>query len=990
MIRVLALAMLLVWTARAERLPAKIYTTADGLAHNSIHRIMRDSFGLLWFATSEGVSRFDGYTFTNYGKAEGLPHPNVWAMIEAGPGEYWVGTGGGLCRFDRKSNACQVVALPAELGTFVRALERGRDGTIWVATRKGLGRSAGWGGFEVVKWDDGTKMFGDVKTILEDAFETLWIGGDGVMYRRWKDGRVERYSPPDWKEEYWVNSLREDKEHRIVAATHVGVILFTPLARGTTEDRCFPRAPGARADYLQDALARRDGTWLVHLNGIRRLFPEKKGEAAAYVPVAADFGLKGYPLETIAEDRAGNLWIGSDGGGVARVANNGLVSYGTADGLGAADVISLFENEQGKLHVVSRADDALYLNLFGEKGFQAVRVNLNPQVVSARWRGRYEVMVQSGPEEWWVGTNEGLARFRGIRQPSDFARARPEVVSDDNVFRLYRDRGGRLWVSAQFFEGNVVQVRDAAGRLDKLRPADGAPDLRNDRMHSFTEDFEGNLWVGLRSGGLWRRSGGKFRHFSGKNVPEGQINWLFTDRGGRVWMGTSAGGAARIDAPGSENPEFVRYTMREGLSSDEVQCITEDGSGRIYLGTGRGVDRLDPNTGYVKHYTTADGLAEGELQTAFRDRMGRLWFGTQKGLSRLDPEDDRTTAPPAVRLMAIHAGGDSLALPPAGETGASLPDLLPGRDQVELEFAGISAGAGDVPRYQYRLEGATEEWSKPSLQRSVVYAGLRAGRYRFVVRALNAGGMAGPEAFAGFRILPPVWLRWWFLTAMAAVMGLGVFWALQYREKQRAAVRKVRTRIATDLHDDIGSSLSQISILSELARRRGGVHEGAGEDPLDKIGELSRGLVDSMSDIVWATDPKKDRLGDLTQRIRQFASEVLGGSGIDFEVTVEGLDEQQKLIPNVRRQVYLIFKEAVNNVVRHSRATEAKIRLEVDGGLLLLEVRDNGRGFDTGRQSEGHGLGSMRDRVESLGGVVDWDSKPGRTVMRMRIPYTSG
>jgi signal transduction histidine kinase len=185
------------------------------------------------------------------------------------------------------------------------------------------------------------------------------------------------------------------------------------------------------------------------------------------------------------------------------------------------------------------------------------------------------------------------------------------------------------------------------------------------------------------------------------------------------------------------------------------------------------------------------------------------------------------------------------------------------------------------------------------------------------------------------------------------------------------------------LHDDIGSSLSQIAILSELARKK---LAPSGTGALDQIADVSRELVDSMSDIVWATDPNRDRVGDFAERMREFAGEVLGGSDIEFRLALTAIDANQKLNANLRRQVYLIFKECIHNVIRHSAATEACVRLETTGGYLMLEVTDNGKGFDVARRSNGHGVDSLRERAASLAGDIKWISGPGGTTVRLSVP----
>jgi signal transduction histidine kinase len=207
------------------------------------------------------------------------------------------------------------------------------------------------------------------------------------------------------------------------------------------------------------------------------------------------------------------------------------------------------------------------------------------------------------------------------------------------------------------------------------------------------------------------------------------------------------------------------------------------------------------------------------------------------------------------------------------------------------------------------------------------------------------------------------------------------------REERLRELERVRRRIATDLHDDIGSSLTQISILSEVLRQRLGAEQAAASEPLDLIATASRELVDSMSDIVWAINPQKDHLSDLTQRMRRFASDSLTARNIRFQLSLPETDADVPLGANLRREVFLIFKESVNNMVKHAGCSEAHIELSFAEGMLRLHLRDNGRGFDTSRESEGHGLVSMRDRAEGIGGKLDLHSRSNvGTTVNLQVP----
>ena len=238
--------------------------------------------------------------------------------------------------------------------------------------------------------------------------------------------------------------------------------------------------------------------------------------------------------------------------------------------------------------------------------------------------------------------------------------------------------------------------------------------------------------------------------------------------------------------------------MADGLASNQATCITEDQWGRIYIGTGRGLDRLDPATGRIKHFSTADGLANDFINVAFRDRDGALWFGTLQGLSRLVPQPDRPSSPPTILVNGLRLAGNPWPVSLCGVDNVEGPEMPANQSDVRVEFVGLGFAPGELMRYQYRLDGTDQNWSEPRIERTVDYANLAAGQYRFLVRAVNSDGiMSVTPASVTFRILPPVWRRWWFVS-MGALVVLGIALAYARSHYQRlTAVRESEKRFRT-------------------------------------------------------------------------------------------------------------------------------------------------------------------------------------------------
>jgi signal transduction histidine kinase len=467
---------------------------------------------------------------------------------------------------------------------------------------------------------------------------------------------------------------------------------------------------------------------------------------------------------------------------------------------------------------------------------------------------------------------------------------------------------------------------------------------------------------------------------------------LHVDRAGRLWIASASGGLGRIDDPAAPTPRVDRYTLKDGLASQTIWAIAEDDAGRIYLAGGRGVDRLDPRTREIVHYTEADGLARGEVRAAMRAADGTLWFAAAEGLSRLSPHDGPVKRVHPVRIVGLRVAGATHPVSDAGDREIDGLRLSPQARAIEIDFVSPRFGVGRDLLYQYRLEGLDARWQPPTRQQSVTYAHLPAGTHRFAVRALSADGQTvSPPAIVTFTIDRPFWQRWWFVTLLIGLVASALAAWHRVRLARTVEIERVRTRIAGDLHDEIGAGLSEIAILSEVVNQRLTVPATAAVPPLTRIATTSRELVDAMSDIVWAINPRKDSLGNLTQRMRRFATDLLTARGITFRFDVDERDGILPISADKRRHVFLIFKESLNNVVRHAGCQHVAIDFRVDRDGLVLRVADDGLGLPhdhNGHAPDGHGLASMSTRARELGGTLTVRAEPPRgTALTLRAPF---
>ncbi|HEX6649726.1 MAG TPA: two-component regulator propeller domain-containing protein [Pyrinomonadaceae bacterium] len=996
----------------AEQLPIRTYTTADGLARDGVYKIIPDPRGFLWFCTYDGLSRFDGYEFVNYTVANGLPSRQVFDLLITRGGDYWVATAGGVAHFnalaatsDSKFKAYVPTQRPGS--EVIDDLYEDTAGTIWAATGNGLHtlRQTGddWQ-MEYVNLTETDQRL-TLNAIVESPPGVLWIATEQGLFRRFRDGKVERFTEKDGLLHPDVRDVMIDPDGTVWAATGAGLYrLVSNVQKGKSiVARLYTKKDGMMTDNVYSLLRTSSGQFWIATNfGLSEFSPDPLPDGGHFINYTQEHGLSDVGIRTIAEDHDGNLWIGSESGGAMKISRRGFTSYSEADGLESGRIAALGEDRNGELFAITGPlkAPAFHIHRFDGRRFKNTLVNL-PTGVVPTW-GWNQLFVQDRMQQWWVPTTSGVFQFPSLSSVDDFSRARPlkvyttqDGLSGNEAFRLFEDSHGDIWISIISTPSNSYLNRweRATGKFysypqDIAKRPDSAPT-------AFQEDRNGNIWIGFYWGGLTRYRDGRFESFTkADGVPVGMIRALHLDHLGRLWSASTEGGLARIDDPAQERPTFVHYTINEGLSSNQITCITEDQWGRIYVGTGIGVDRLDPETGRIKRYTIADGLPNGFVNVAYRDRQNALWFGTLQGLSKLVPDIEGPSAAPPILIQQVRVAGNDLPIAELGVTQLGNLEFDANKNQLEIEFLSLGFRPGDVLRYQFMLEGADQNWNAPTNQRTVNYANLKPGSYRFRVRALNADGVVSNEpASVAFTIIPPVWQRWWFITLVVVLLVAITHLVYRYHTRRLIELERVRTRIATDLHDDIGASLSKIAILSDVAGQElSTMRDSPVAAPLAQIADTSRDCVDAMSDIVWAVNPKRDHLSDLTHRMRRFAEDLLDAKGIDFTIRSTLNEKDAPLGADLRREVYLIFKECINNVVKHSDCSKAELTFTVSGPWLRIAITDNGKGFEPGANGNssgmgGHGLAGMERRAQALGGSLKIDSAiSSGTTVTLQVP----
>jgi signal transduction histidine kinase/ligand-binding sensor domain-containing protein len=937
-----------------------------GLPSDRVRAVLPTRDSHIWVATFNGAAQFDGIRFRQYNEANtpALRNSLVNCLFEDPAARLWMGSDTGEITW-RDQDGFHALAVPANWPSWpVEHFARAADGTLWVLNRDG--------------W----------MLRIRNLESTVVNGGKTVA----------RYS-----------DLVSDNEGRIWAVRYGGVLM--QLADGHEVDA--GTAPPRTRGYRNIAPARRGGLWVRDGHWLRRwdkgewvedlgnhswtadqavvLYEATDGQvwvgtrdAGAFVVMSDGSeqrinranGLAHDLISSINEDREGNIWIGTDGGGLGMLRRRALFMINPPDLWQRRAVLSVSPSRDGSLWIGTEGAGVYRLR---DGQFTRLSATNSPTA------GDVRTAVQDREGRLWVGTQgAGLLLGEGD-QLQRLTQQDTRIIMPDLLYAIYEDRAGALWLGSQ---NGLLCLKDHEwSRL--------GGDLYRCEVRCLTETPDGTVWVGMRGGGLARYQKGKFtQYLRPQGLPCEYVWALFGDSDGSVWIGTPGAGLIRW-----RDGSFDTFTTRQGLPSDYICSIQGDEKGKLWIGSYAGIfevaksdlercSRGDIAAVNCLVLDTSDGLSSLEMSggnqpSACMTADGRLWFATSGGLAMVDPGRVRPNPlPPPVSLEEMLVDGKPLPLNGERQNrpGERVP---PGSGQIEFRYTALSFCAPQRVRFRYRLENVDAEWVEAGTRRSAYYSRLRPGNYRFQVIACNNDGAWNEEgAVVPLIVLPFFWQTWWFGPScwLFGALSLGGVVVAVLRRRHRGRImalerarllERERGRIARDLHDDLGSGLTDIGMTSALGQEPAVPAEEAREY-FREIRQRSNEMVAALDEIVWAVNPKNDDLSSLTAYFSQFAEGFVRLTPVRCSFEIPGQLPRLALNAEHRHSLFLAFKEALQNTVTHSHATSLRVRISVRDDALEIILEDNGRGFPTNTPKAGaDGLRNMRERLEQLGGYCD-------------------
>jgi len=957
-------------------LPFRHYGVREGLISSIVNVLYQDSRGYLWIGTYDGISVFDGRAFTNYTTANGLAHNSVYDLIEdrTSPGTMWIGTDDGVSKFTAGHFTTYRYG-PPEQKNEVTCLMQDHTGRIWCGIGDSL-MQIDRGVLVPVR--TGSEIY-NVKQIVECGDSLIWIYHGywlSVYSHRTKAFRrihsskqfFHGYRPmcADREGNLWVGRVSSDG-----SATTLWQIRGTRIVNRCT----FKGILGT--NFLLDDL--RGNLWLGNYNGIHKL-PKARFASAPLSHFTVENGLQENTLRAGLFDNEHNLWIGGKDKGISKLSEWNIVKF-PLTGVGSA-----FHNS------VATADSNNHIWIVSEAGLweffrdQFATWNTHLHHLNGQGLHKFFSIFYDASGKLWLGYRDAtiagyeiiphamkpstLKLIRAFQPGSDYPKAFPLC--------FIVDRNNCLWYSL----GNVGIVQlDPSRRNPLLRvyaDADGVP---TNYVRNLLQDREGNIWCGSYQDGVtWLSttdSGARtFRRYTtADGLPDNKIRSLLQDSRGRIWVGTRSGGVAIID-----HGTIRTLSTKDGLPSNVVWCLTEDVRGRIWLGTNMGAVYLDgPGSTTFRRNNELFGAS---VFCSGKTKSGLLWFVSTEGLILYDPMPKfQNVIPPPIYISEFHVDGTARDF--RGDIR-----LLHDQNHCVIDFIGVSFKDEAAVTYQYRMRNLGQDWQPAMSANSVAYAGLRPGRYEFEVQAINADGVASAQpASLIFTIIPPFWQRGWFISLSLLTIAASIGGSIRYFEirkfhqriralEQQRAVERERLRISQDMHDEVGASLTEIAILGELAKKDL-QQSGAAATHVQKISDTAREVIDNIGEIIWAINPKNDPLYHLAAYLRHYAVKYFKITPIKCRCEFPDTMPDFHLSAECRRNLFLVAKEALHNIVKHAAATEVIIRLACTPQQLDILIEDNGIEFALENLSRlGNGLHNMKKRLEDIGGTFTIQSQP--------------
>jgi ligand-binding sensor domain-containing protein/two-component sensor histidine kinase len=968
----------------------KDYTTSDGLVQGTVKSIFQDSKGRMWFGTAEGVSIYDGTEFINYSSNEGFSRPVITSFYELQQGIMLVGTlGDGLVvfsdpPFSKPKLQAKIKDKNLISGIYISQIIPDQEGNVWFCTEEGL-----------TIW-----RMKENKIVSVDSITTFGKYGKLSLFQ------IEFY---------------DDKN--FYAATNSGLFKKS----NSSYEIIKYKGKEINEPVFKLFMDSKRILWFATLND---LFFIKNNTVRNIKEVYPDFK---EPVYCIAEDKDKSIYLGSIDG-LIRLFDNKFIHLDKNNGLQKKDIISLYLDDENNLWVGSlsgisklNGSNFSFVNTRSFKGHFNYILKEGKKLFTTSSEGLFEIdnyslkkseLTKGIPTKvinhyskdddynYWFSTDKGLYRKK---QNEIIHYSTNNGLPHNFIYQTAVDKKNIVWIATQRGLAYIKEDRvyNFENHLEKnWSYSDNISQnfITTQSIRRVAVDKNNDVWIGSWNGGLFRIHNDSVYRFSQKDgLTDLSIRGIQIDAQNNIWVSTRYGGVVKFDGK-----TFSKYDTENGLQSNWVFSVETDYNQNLWFCTAKGLTKHD---GYKSiTYDASDGITSAEIISSTK-LGGKLWFLSNSQIFSYEPE--KTINPfsyPKILFRQVKLIDGNLPSTDSALTNIDseinsiltksktvpLPvELEYYQNSIVFDFAGIDFRDERRITYEFILDGFDKQWIKASKKNYITYTHLPPGKYSFKVNAINKEGLKSisPAVF-DFNILTPFWQRWWFITISVVffilLISLVNYLIYQYKIRQALRLERLRSNISTDLHDEIGTSLSSIAIFAELVKRENANGSFKNSDMLERIENTSRDLIDKMSDIVWAISPGNDKFEDALLKLKDYSVKILESRGINVILNLETNNDKIILPMDVRRNLLSIFKEVVTNAAKYSKASTVKIELkfiEKPETKIFLSIEDDGIGFDLNKHMNGYGLKNIKHRSDEIKAKLELNSSPGKgTSTKVEIP----
>jgi ligand-binding sensor domain-containing protein/two-component sensor histidine kinase len=989
----------------------------NGLSHNKVNCIIQDKKGFTWIGTDDGLNRFDGKNFIIYknipGVSSSISGNTITDLLEDKEGIIWIATAdGGLTRYNQKfapheqfkqykHDPQNNTSIPVNI---INAIAEDGNG-IWLATS----------GAAVIKFDKEKEIFQKLPGAGNWTINDVCFDKDGTIWAGREGGSILKVNPKNlqWQSDPRYNNIYEALPHVVV----------TSIFKDSKDHIWF--GSWDKAVYRHA------------LNGKEENFlPQKNNPFAFGEDEAIAFN----------EDKEGRIWIGGKLNGlyVYHPALNRFYNYRHNASLNG----SLVNNKINCIYKDS--DGTIWIGTDnGISIYNSWQQQLKQEFIVQRNSGKQLIIYDFLKEkngDLWIASSAGLViRKKGEEYTFHTLKYKGEPLS---ITRFFKDDDGSLYLGTNY---SVFKYNHRTGSVVLLPNTDKDPvmsRLIESRIVSFTKDtIDGSpvlvtvpfghyfSYYDLENKKWISRKDTTINILSRYNIKDNRIRKIVKTSDGWLWMANEKNGLVAIDKQKNKNYNYINSpSLPSSISNNNVYDIKEDKWGNLWISTyGGGLNYFDRKKGIFRHFQSVNNLLEG-LQI---DENGDVWCISNGSLQKFDtkkesfsyyqlPDIEKTGGIKGYIYkdedgkMYVSGPGYYISfLPhqlqmPQKQPQVFLTDLSifnqsyshllnqkkiglkHGQNFFTIHYAAPFYSLSAPVQYSYKLEGVDEDWIEAGSSTQAPYTNLTAGNYTFKVRATTTPGVWS-EAITTLpiQIIPPFWKTWWFLIFVVLVSVLLVYVLYRYRINELVKRQAIRNKIAQDLHDQVGSTLSSISVYSQVAKiynQKDRQHDL--ESTLERISSTSSEMISEMSDIVWAISPNNDNMATILQRMESYAKPLLNSKEIQCRFEYNNNLDIFHLPMEVRKNFYLIFKEAINNAIKYSDCKVLTIKVSKKQQHIYMTIQDDGKGFDidetTSKASSslsGNGLKNMKMRAKEMQGHLEIKSAPGLgTLLELHFP----